>query len=1791
MSKSETTTDSTFYRLQKPIDANDVDGLGISSSQFESLIEAIVSAAFGDSSVERHQPERAIRAQVSSVRSGRSEANSYEILLHDIDLPHAPIASFIAKHYSEPDGEETATTERKNLQYLQTHASDHFSCTVITLPHEYASWTVVRHARDQVRSELAPFHEEVAEILLQRDTKRRERLTENLLSFEAALRSVYDRLSPAPQEIPGNDYYNEVAEFLPPDLVISCGAAGHHLDHDTLIVLGCQGTQPSLDHVESTSFEQLLSSGPKSQTWIKLSGCLICGTTGLDKSPPSRRRRHLALDYQDRRIWVQLPEDECELPDVASRITVIAQVSSCHRLREVLQQVALQPDAVIAPQNIRDLCKLFTTVDLRLRHNDLHTDNLLVSVQQTLKIIDGGSLAYDLPFVATARLEVSFLYQLSNRLESVSAADVYEVLSSCESRPSPEDSSNFTNHSLSVIIRAIRGSSPPDHILSPHVVLAYSLQCAYFERYCLFSASPPVRASFAGVISYWHDKLKEIVRAGVIEPVRLAYSQSSQSEAYTVSEDDSPNIFSLWKRALYSERDESIPARAQAILASLTQGAANSRLAEADLTDLQDRLYLLANEAILRKSGDNPFSHDRHVVIAGPTSSGKSTIAEMFLLHACCANRRLNCAVYIAPTRALTQAKYSELRSRFASSPQITREIVISTGEDVDDDWRIHHGKFSVACLVYEKANLLFSQTPALLAHLGCLLIDEFHMITELERGPALELAITKALQYRDDEQEFVTHREPNREYLKIVTISTEESPPQSVVDFLSVKDGSPPTLLISDIRPVAVHHHLVLAPTDTRDASFVVHGFVEFSEGSKRHLSAERRSCIERELRRLDIHYYESGAGKALSTLDPRYELQTRLNSFLLRWLERNPYGKRILVFVPAKREAEDAGRRLGNDIRKGSIDREKFSGLPSEASLAESIEPLLEHCEDNRLAGALRDCSGEGILFHHADMDKKMRSEIEGICARMPPSARSQVLFATETLSYGVNLHVNDVAIMGVEFYTQSRRGARMRLALSESAFHNMAGRAGRLGITESGNVYVFVPAEMDPMYVISSYYKSVSPPRSCIYVKDDQSSQVDESNNPFALLDPLGESPGRSTLSAMDFTYPFVRTVLDALRHLNLQKRSPNFLGRFALCEDVLRILGRSVQGREILAAKDDKLAKRFQTAVDRILESCSEEPLFLTELEKPVRERKRYRVTHRGHAIIDTGTKLVTVAPLLHLISALEGLWVEFDLSGDRPGLPPELYLLAILPQEEVISEYLLNLPETLRKSARRAWASDTADANREFLRSALEDVLTAHGIIVSDEFVSAVWSAIDDTISRGNVSASVRPSYDGSLADGVIRMFVAVSYWILGRERNEVVEAFEGHELLEERLRGNLQNWRSLTELLGWKIVFAAKMLVNPPNEDRRLDPIDEGRLYSLSFRLKLGCVDEAIPLFWPGSSDFNRSEAARLIGGGWTPSAILMARNLVGSSGINEIEAAKLSQLRGDLEDFAISSFMQLNAEMTLALSRDEGAERASLDAFWKGLERELPLAIRDYIQQTDSAATLGQLMLGLVAACVGEEVQGQAEDMCLFTASSEDYRVYARGASSSVVPTIELKGLELGNRPLEDDDRIPERVLHEDRTLRVVGVNADFKWNCRCSGSDVAFSQWLSDSALSSSSRHLVVVYFPWLPPFGDMSLDLVEALRRRKEANCDSTVFVSFTAFVVALTSLVRGFAGGKDVMELLGPRNSGSLCDHVCLADVTNLLRNTIRWSEVPAQIRERLVRHFEVDSYTYRGPLPQ
>lgn len=170
----------------------------------------------------------------------------------------------------------------------------------------------------------------------------------------------------------------------------------------------------------------------------------------------------------------------------------------------------------------------------------------------------------------------------------------------------------------------------------------------------------------------------------------------------------------------------------------------------------------------------------RNLVLASPTASGKTLIAELCSLkHVLEKNGK---TIYLTPLRALANEKFEEFR-KYASirKPNGRRiRIGISTGDyDSSDPWLERR---DVIITTNEKADSLLRHRAKWMDEISLVVADEVHLLNDAERGPTLEVVLARLMQINPDVQVLalsatIKNDGELAEWLKAGSVTTEWRP------------------------------------------------------------------------------------------------------------------------------------------------------------------------------------------------------------------------------------------------------------------------------------------------------------------------------------------------------------------------------------------------------------------------------------------------------------------------------------------------------------------------------------------------------------------------------------------------------------------------------------------------------------------------------------------------------------------------------------------------------------------------------------------------------------------------------------------------------------------------------------------------------------------------------------------------------------------------------------------------------------------------------------------------------
>ncbi len=125
----------------------------------------------------------------------------------------------------------------------------------------------------------------------------------------------------------------------------------------------------------------------------------------------------------------------------------------------------------------------------------------------------------------------------------------------------------------------------------------------------------------------------------------------------------------------------------------------------------------------------------KNLVLATPTASGKTLVAELAMAKALAAGRQ---AVYLVPLRALAYEKYRE----FKKFEDLGYRVAIEMG---DLDSAKNRGRIAADIVVAtaEKCDSLLRAKKPVFGDVGILVVDEVHLLTT-DRGPVYEILVTR---------------------------------------------------------------------------------------------------------------------------------------------------------------------------------------------------------------------------------------------------------------------------------------------------------------------------------------------------------------------------------------------------------------------------------------------------------------------------------------------------------------------------------------------------------------------------------------------------------------------------------------------------------------------------------------------------------------------------------------------------------------------------------------------------------------------------------------------------------------------------------------------------------------------------------------------------------------------------------------------------------------------------------------------------------------------------------------
>ncbi len=386
------------------------------------------------------------------------------------------------------------------------------------------------------------------------------------------------------------------------------------------------------------------------------------------------------------------------------------------------------------------------------------------------------------------------------------------------------------------------------------------------------------------------------------------------------------------------------------------------------------------------------------LVIALPTSAGKTRIAELCILRALSDKRR---TIYVTPLRALSAQVERILARTFVPLGATATSLYGASGATMVDAKTLVSADIVVA--TPEKLDFALRQDPTVLNDVGLIVFDEGHMIGLGSREIRYEVLIQRLL------------RRPDADQRRIVCLSAMFNP-----DDPYFKDFA--DWLRSDAPGDSVH--VQWRPTRQRLATL---------DWSTRRESATL-SFLDDEKPFVPRFLEQKPAKKPRKTPFPKNDVEfciAAANAFARD-------GHTILVYSPLKMQVEPLAREFRHMHDQGYLDHVK-SPQPEHLAVAMAIgrEWL---GTDHAAVRALE----AGVGTHHGALPRPFLNAVEELL----DARRLSVVVASPTLAQGIDLACSVLIFRSLQRYEDGEW-----VAISPAEFSNVVGRAGRAYVDLDG------------------------------------------------------------------------------------------------------------------------------------------------------------------------------------------------------------------------------------------------------------------------------------------------------------------------------------------------------------------------------------------------------------------------------------------------------------------------------------------------------------------------------------------------------------------------------------------------------------------------------------------------------------------------------------------------------------------------------------------------------------------
>lgn len=392
-----------------------------------------------------------------------------------------------------------------------------------------------------------------------------------------------------------------------------------------------------------------------------------------------------------------------------------------------------------------------------------------------------------------------------------------------------------------------------------------------------------------------------------------------------------------------------------------------------------------------REAATRSLDLNDDLVVALPTSAGKTRVAEIAALMSLAAGKRV---LVVTPLRALSAQTERTFRKTFTPLGFTVSSLYGASGISSGDEDALRTRDIVIA--TPEKLDFALRNDAHLIDDVGLIVLDEGHMIGPTEREIRYETLVQRLLRRGDASER------------RIVCLSAILPSGEELDDLTAwIRGDAPGDAVRSDWRPTRQRFGTLAWGTDSARLNYSLDNDGPFLAEFVSEMAPRGR----------DQKAFPRDVGDL--AIQAAWEFAAQ--------------GKRTLIFSTQANWVEGYGKKVVRFVEKGYLP----SLIDDPALIGRALEVGREWLGANHPAvAALR----IGVAIHHGRLPSPFLRELESLLAE----GALKVVVASPTLSQGLNLNA---AVLLVPYLVRSGE------LISGEEFANVAGRAGRAFVDTEG------------------------------------------------------------------------------------------------------------------------------------------------------------------------------------------------------------------------------------------------------------------------------------------------------------------------------------------------------------------------------------------------------------------------------------------------------------------------------------------------------------------------------------------------------------------------------------------------------------------------------------------------------------------------------------------------------------------------------------------------------------------